>query len=689
MAHRQPQWSIYEAAILLDGYLELKNKNTPRLCIIKRVSDELRKMATNAEVVIDNVYRNENGIFYQMQSMDSAYVGHKVYVPATKLFATIVDIYCTDTQRYGKILKEAKSMILSDKSNKEAFTMWFASNVSINNAKWIESNLKRVENFGNKAGIISGDLFDIFDVAVVDNLFKGITKSKVFQMVNKKLVKYILQDLQSYRDYLCSRQKENVKIDATVQDLDVYSSASTGKTSAYSSELLDVAEMIIATYFVNGMRINASIAKKKFKSAYLEQTGMELPENVNVDDLAASVGYEYSDKIYAVSVENTAHIRELISTAFASGNHVVFYEEMYVQNADFMSAAGIFSSNMLKTILKQMLPELRYRRSSFSESDNDTLDTDITACFERKLMLSYNDIKKMLPYADMAQIRFVCSRERAFVWAKEETYVLAEKLRLAESDIVDAKKAVADDINKHGFSVIQRISAPISVEMNPEVPEISLKEGIYSLHLATDYERKHSIITLPGASFNPSEVMREYCKSLSQATLSELYEYEEELTSKSTYSLGAAYTAMLRVDKERFVSRESVSVNVEAIDTALSLFVQNRIVPLKSVNSFTSFPEIQGHTWNLYLLDSYCKHFSLHFRSMGGPAKSKPVGAIFPAQMQFDSYDELLARVVAKSALPLDAHDVSRYFTDNAYTLRKIDATGIAATAQQIRLQEE
>ena len=74
---------------------------------------------------------------------------------------------------------------------------------------------------------------------------------------------------------------------------------------------------------------------------------------------------------------------------------------------------------------------------------------------------------------------------------------------------------------------------------------------------------------------------------------------------------------------------------------------------------------------------------------MGGPAKSKPVGAIFPAQMRFDGYDDLLARVAAESAVPLDADVVSRYFTDNSYTLRKIDATGIATRAQQIRLQEE
>ena len=34
---KQPKWDIYEAAILLDGYLETQQKCQPRIQIIKRV----------------------------------------------------------------------------------------------------------------------------------------------------------------------------------------------------------------------------------------------------------------------------------------------------------------------------------------------------------------------------------------------------------------------------------------------------------------------------------------------------------------------------------------------------------------------------------------------------------------------------------------------------------------------------
>ena len=44
---RQPQWNIYEAAVLLDAYIETLKKEQPKSHIIKDVSVALRQMAVN------------------------------------------------------------------------------------------------------------------------------------------------------------------------------------------------------------------------------------------------------------------------------------------------------------------------------------------------------------------------------------------------------------------------------------------------------------------------------------------------------------------------------------------------------------------------------------------------------------------------------------------------------------------
>lgn len=114
-SQRQPKWDIFEAAILLDGFLQTQLRTQSKLKTVKSISLQLRQMAINRGLNINDVYRNENGISYQIKSMESAFKGKTIFVPATKLFIEIVDLYNTDRAKYDTILKEAKEMI--DKTN--------------------------------------------------------------------------------------------------------------------------------------------------------------------------------------------------------------------------------------------------------------------------------------------------------------------------------------------------------------------------------------------------------------------------------------------------------------------------------------------------------------------------------------------------------------------------------------------
>lgn len=460
-------------------------------------------------------------------------------------------------------------------------------------------------------------------------------------------------------------------------------------SAQFPTELLSAAEAILSSGFANGMRKNAVIAKKKFRKAYLDLTGKELPGSVDIDALASAVGFEYADKFYTVSEANKQEMRKLVSTAVSIGRRVIFYEKFYQRHLDFMTKAGIFSSDMLRVILKQILPNMRYRRAFFAPTDGDSLEQDIVNCFGEASMRTYDEIKARLVYADLSQIRKVCSYSNKFVWAKDETYALSDRIRLSQADIDQSLDIIARDVDRQGFSVFQRICVSKSMEWNPDMPEPAVREALYVKHLAPLYVKNRSIITPPGASLTAPTIMMEHCKGLREATLSELQAYEEELTDRSTCSLYAAYETMIRVDQDHFVGLDTIAFNVHAIDDALSLYVQGKVIPLVSVKSFTSFPEVDGYPWNLFLLDSYCRHKSLQFRAMGGPAKSHPVGAIFPIQMRFDSYNDLLAQAAAESGLALHGDSVAEFLTQNAYTLRRIETGEIISKAQEIRLQED
>lgn len=110
---RPPKWDIYEAAILLDGYLEILQKKQPKVQIVKRLSAELRQMAVNRGIKIDDIYRNENGILYQLQHIGMIY-SEGISIHASQKFAMIIELYRTDTKRYLEVLAEAKKLVADD-----------------------------------------------------------------------------------------------------------------------------------------------------------------------------------------------------------------------------------------------------------------------------------------------------------------------------------------------------------------------------------------------------------------------------------------------------------------------------------------------------------------------------------------------------------------------------------------------
>lgn len=209
---KQPKWDIYEAAILLDGYLEAQQKSQPRIRIIKRVSEQLRNIAISRGKVIDEVYRNENGISYQIQSMDSAYKGEKVYVPATRLFKKVVELYRTDTERYFEILEEAKNMVAAKQNNKDAFLAWAASALPAQRCKWIEKNILKMEQLAVTSKLISGSIFDFTDIVTLETIYKAAEKNKIFKIKNRKLLKNIHNDFKAYMRYCSQLPKKSSQI---------------------------------------------------------------------------------------------------------------------------------------------------------------------------------------------------------------------------------------------------------------------------------------------------------------------------------------------------------------------------------------------------------------------------------------------------------------------------------------------
>lgn len=93
---------------MLDAFLAITDGLISRTDAIKKVSSDLRKMALNRGLEIDQIVRNENGIKLQIYGMKSAFYEQGQSIYSSKLFDDAVRIYREDQDEYQKLLNEAK-----------------------------------------------------------------------------------------------------------------------------------------------------------------------------------------------------------------------------------------------------------------------------------------------------------------------------------------------------------------------------------------------------------------------------------------------------------------------------------------------------------------------------------------------------------------------------------------------------
>lgn len=123
----QPSWNKYEAAILLDAYLQVCEHQDQRKFYIQQVSEQLRQMALSQGMQISDTYRNINGISLRILGMESAWLGNQNnHFASTKLYDEIAALYRSDPYEFSRILTRAKIMCRKP----EEFWNWLEPKVS-------------------------------------------------------------------------------------------------------------------------------------------------------------------------------------------------------------------------------------------------------------------------------------------------------------------------------------------------------------------------------------------------------------------------------------------------------------------------------------------------------------------------------------------------------------------------------
>ena len=106
-----PQWNKYEAALLLEALLKVKERHFSAKEVVANISNRFRDKALLDKKQISDTYRNKNGISLQLGAMDYAYTnGARGIKHVSKLFYEIVDLYHSDPKQFNSILECAKEI---------------------------------------------------------------------------------------------------------------------------------------------------------------------------------------------------------------------------------------------------------------------------------------------------------------------------------------------------------------------------------------------------------------------------------------------------------------------------------------------------------------------------------------------------------------------------------------------------
>lgn len=198
----QKAWDIYEATILLEALILVKEGKISRKDAIENVSRKLRDKARNEGFVIDDMFRNVAGITFQIHSMESAYVGYTVFKPATKLFIKIVELLQENKDAFDKLLGEAHEMVETKKSLEEQFVTWLSGKVSSVQLSELYMTFSPIEKFCIDRKIIKQSLFEIDDLQQLAKVRDTINQNHIFKFMHKRQISKMSAAIKYYIDFI-------------------------------------------------------------------------------------------------------------------------------------------------------------------------------------------------------------------------------------------------------------------------------------------------------------------------------------------------------------------------------------------------------------------------------------------------------------------------------------------------------
>ena len=434
-------------------------------------------------------------------------------------------------------------------------------------------------------------------------------------------------------------------------------------------------EEFLLSHFAYGFRIDSPIEMMRFKRFYEEDRGEACPwDDEEIKEKVNQTCFIHEGKGYVLSEEATKAVLDEIEELHENGNNIIYYGELFAKNEEWFHQNGFFSDEMLKSFLQKIATGIVCRKGYFaweSFTENDLLRENIISVWNDNVLMNYAELKQILEYVPLDKIKYALANNACFVWNSNETYTIDSKFIISEYDSEKILDYVEGRIRENGFVSFDDMPLETVFEENYELSETAIFALVFDAVLSDKYEKINRAVTLKGDKSENENMLVTYCKAKPQISIDELFEQWEVMTGthRQAEPLDIAYTYMIRVDAENFVSDNQVTFDTATIDKALDSVVVGEAIGLKEVTSFAMFPDC-NFSWNLYLLESFCRRFSKTFKYMAVTTNSRNAGAIVRKECSLD-YHNLIAHVLSEKKVELNEDAVMDYLFEKGFIARR------------------
>lgn len=509
------------------------------------------------------------------------------------------------------------------------------------------------------------DVFACHTVAELDELWSIFKAAPNYKKVNNDTRGMFSAGLGAYRRYL--EKLANVKAEGnTVQLIE-----STKLEIGYSCK--NILLKNLEKHFQSGFRINSPVEMRRFRRFVMEDYGEGIMlSDEELTETILSCGTLFEGKVYIVRDNSIEKIKSKIDSAIELGAEIIFYSAFYEDNDEWLFPAGIISVEMLKNAIMRLYPRFLYKKNYLAVevqtgSELEKIKYELLRVWGDEILLSYEQLSERLPYIPVEKVKYVLSQSGDFIWNSEGIYTQIEKVDITDEEHTAIDDFVATAYLKNGYASLNDIPIGEIRERNYELTLTAIHNAVFAIVLAGKYDKRGKIVIRKGDILDALCIMKEYCGSMEKCSLRDLLDFERELTGEihRWIPMEAGYAVMIRSDEDVFLAEKYVRFNVPEIDNILEQFVEGNYLTLRSITTFSVFPDC-GQAWNLFLLESFCRRFSERFRFEVLAVNSKNAGVIVRKNCMA-SYIEIMADAVAISSITLEKTVIEDFLCNNGY----------------------